>query len=91
MIRKSSDVKGIKRNGTEFKLSQYAHDTQMFLDGSEASMRSALIILQQFYLMSGLKINLDQTKALWIGSMCRSSKIICREFNIDWEQKHLKY
>ena len=82
MIRKSSDVKGIKINGTEFKLCQYVDDTQMFLDGSEASLRSALIILQQFYLMSGLKINLNK-KALWIGSMCRSSKIICREFNID--------
>ena len=56
MIRKSSDVKGIKINGTEFKLSQYADDKQMFLDGSEASLRSALIILEQFYLMSGLSI-----------------------------------
>ena len=62
----------------------------MFLDGSEASLRSALIILQQFYLMSGLNINLDKTKALWIRSMCRSSNIICREFSIDWEQKPLK-
>ena len=90
MIRKSSDVKGIKINGTEFKLSQYADGTQMFLDGSESSLRSALIILKQFYLMSGLNINLDKTKALWIGSMCKSSNIICREFNIDWEQEPLK-
>ena len=90
MIRKSSHVKGIKINGTEFKLSQYADDTQMFLEGSESSLRSALIILQQFYLMSGLNINLDKTKATWIGSMCKSSNIICREFNIDWEQKPLK-
>ena len=40
--------------------------------------------------MSGLKVNLDKTKALWIGSMCKADKTICREFNIDWEQKPLK-
>ena len=32
MIRKSEGVKGIKINNVEFKLSQYADDTQMFLD-----------------------------------------------------------
>ena len=40
--------------------------------------------------MSGLNINLDKTKALWIGTMCKSDKILCREFNLDWEQKPLK-
>ena len=90
MIRKSEGVKGIKINNVEFKLSQYADDTQMFLDGSEASLKSALIILHKFYQMSGLKVNLDKTKALWIGSMCKADKTICREFNIDWEQKPLK-
>ena len=90
MIRNSKDVKGIVINNKEFKLSQYADDTQMFLDGSESSLKHALIILQKFYQMSGLKINLDKTKALWIGSMCNSTKILCKEFNIDWEQKPLK-
>ena len=90
MIRNSKDVKGIVINNKEFKLSQYTDDTQMFLDGSESSLKHALIILQKFYQMSGLKINLDKTKALWIGSMCNSTKILCKEFNIDWEQKPLK-
>ena len=66
MIRKSKDVKGIKINNMEFKLSQYADDTQMFLDGSETSLKQALVILQKFYQMSGLNVNLDKTKALWI-------------------------
>ena len=90
MIRNSKDVKGIVINNKEFKLSQYADDTQMFLDGSESSLKHAFITLQKFYQMSGLKINLDKTKALWIGSMCNSTKILCKEFNIDWEQKPLK-
>ena len=40
--------------------------------------------------MSGLNINLDETKALWIRTMCKSDNSICREFNLDWEQKPLK-
>ena len=90
MIRNSKYVKGIVINNKEFKLSQYADDTQMFLDGSESSLKHALIILQKLNQMSCLKINLDKTKALWIGSMCNSTKILCKEFNIDWEQKPLK-
>ena len=62
MIRKSKDIKGIKINNMEFKLSQYADDTQMFLDGSETSLKQALVILQKFYQMSGLNVNLDKTK-----------------------------
>ena len=39
MTRKDKDVKGIDINNKEFKLSQYADDTQMFLDGSELSLK----------------------------------------------------
>ena len=39
MLRKYKDVKGIEINNKEFKLSQYADDTQMFLDGAEPSLK----------------------------------------------------
>ena len=39
MIRKDKDVKGIEISNKEFKLSQYADDTQMLLDGSEPSLK----------------------------------------------------
>ena len=37
--------------------------------------------------MSGLNINLDKTNVLWTGTMFKSDKIPCREFNLEWEQK----
>ena len=40
-----------------------------------------------FYNMSGLKVNEDETKALWIGTMSKSNKIMCKSYNLDWEQK----
>ena len=49
-----------------------------------------MLISKKFYNMSGLKINEDKTKALWIGAMCHSEKKMCKEYNLDWEQKPLK-
>ena len=40
--------------------------------------------------MSGLKINVDKTRALWIGSLSNSEEILCDEYPLDWSQEHLK-
>ena len=40
--------------------------------------------------MPGLKINVDKTRALWIGSSCGSLETICEEFTLDWSQDPLK-
>ena len=40
--------------------------------------------------MSGLKINEDKTKALWIGSMSGSDLRLCHNYNLDWEQGPIK-
>ena len=55
MIRDNKDNKGININNKEFKLLQYADDTQLLLDGSEISLKKALRTLKQYYIMSGLK------------------------------------
>ena len=40
--------------------------------------------------MSGLKINIDKTKAIWIGSMTKSNRKLCQEYKLDWDQKPIK-
>ena len=90
MIRKNKDIKGISLNGKEYKLSQYADDTQLILDGSEKSLKEALHLLKQYYKMSGLKINIDKTRALWIGSSSSSTERLCEEFPLDWSQEPLR-
>lgn len=90
MIRMDNLIHGIIINNKEFKLSQYADDTQLFLDGSEASLKYTLDTLQNFYQMSGLKINVEKTKAVWIGAMCKSNRKMCREYELDWEQQPFK-
>ena len=89
MIRNDRKLQGIKINNKEFKLSQYADDTKIFLDGSENSLHQLMLILRKFYNLSGLKVNEDKTKALWVGAMCKSEKRMCKEYNLDWDQKPL--
>ena len=38
MVGENEIITGIKINGKEFRLSQYADDTQLFLDGTEQSL-----------------------------------------------------
>ena len=55
-------------NDTEFKISQFADDTSVFLDGSDESLNNTLEELDKFAKISGLKINYDKTQLVWIGS-----------------------
>ena len=83
MIRNNKDIKGIQINNKEFILSQYADDTRLLLDISENSLKGALRTLKQYYIMSGLKINLDKARALWIGSLSNSEETLCDEYPLD--------
>ena len=86
-IRENQKIKGIKLWDKIFKISQYADDTTLFLDGSENSLKNTLITLQWFYKLSGLKINFDKTKIIWIGSMRESDRRFCKENNLDWKKE----
>ena len=67
-VRKSINIKGIYVNGVEIKLSQYADDTTLILDGSHESLLSSLAMLEDFSKVSGLRLNDKKTEALWIGA-----------------------
>lgn len=90
MLRENKTLRGIMINNKEFRMSQYADDTQIFLDGTEASLKESLNILNTFYQMSGLKINFEKTKAIWIGSLSYSTRQICKKYKLDWSQGPFK-
>ena len=70
LINKSNRIKGINISPTkEIRVSQYADDTILLLDGSTASLRGALQELVKFSELSGLKVNLDKTSCLPIGTL----------------------
>ena len=62
------NIKGIFVNQKEVKLSQYADDTTLILDGSKKSVEASLKLFDKFGDPSGFRINDKKTDALWIGS-----------------------
>ena len=68
LIKQNHDIGGIIINGNEHKISQYADDTCLILDGSPQSLFTALDTIDFFSNLSGLKINSSKTKIVWIGS-----------------------
>ena len=67
LIIKNAEIKGITIKDCELKISQFADDTTLILNGSCESMIAALNTLKFCGSISGLKINTDKTKVTWIG------------------------
>jgi len=83
-IKHCKDIKGITVNGIEYKISQFADDTSLLLDGSEHSLNSALNMLDDFALFSGLKVNFDKTHVIWIGALKYSTRSIKSKYKLTW-------
>ena len=56
-------------NKNEFKISQFADDTIIILDGSETSLVTVLETIKNFGKISGLRLDSKKTEALWIGAL----------------------
>ena len=69
MIRKNKNISGITIENIECKITQYADDSTVILDGSNESLLHTLRTLDLFERLSGLKINEDKTNVVYIGSL----------------------
>jgi hypothetical protein len=67
-IKNDPEITGVKINDSEYLLSQYADDSSLILDDNPKSLDQSLSILYTFSECTGLKVNLDKTKAIWLGS-----------------------
>ena len=67
LIKHNQNIKGIKILQNEFKMTQFADNTTLLLDGSQSSLTASLNTLEVFESYSGLKMNTDKTKVIWIG------------------------
>ena len=67
LITNNKKIKGIKIGTMELKLTQFADDTTLILDGSSESLHAAFNTLEIFGTISGLKVNTDKTQIAWIG------------------------
>ena len=67
-IKQNGQINGITVNNEEFLLGQYADDTFFLLDGTQTSLPQCLDTLELFGECSGLKVNVEKTKAVWLGN-----------------------
>ena len=69
-ISQASNLKGINlTTNTEIRISQYADDTILFLDGSKCSLNGAVTEIMKFSAQSGLKVNWDKTTCMPLGHL----------------------
>ena len=85
-IRHNKDIKGISIGREKTKILQYADDTTAIL--ADTSSSTALFrLLDDFKIVSGLKINCSKTEAMWIGS---SWNYKAQPFGIKWPNQPIK-
>ena len=78
-----NEIKGISVGNVECKISQFADDTTVILDGSQVSLERSFALLDSFGQLPGLRVNCEKTEVLWIGSRTGSNQIMCPEKKLD--------
>ena len=66
-LTQSDNIKGITIDDTEYKISQSADDTALFLKDKD-SINESLKIIKQFSKYSGLHLNIEKTEGVWLGA-----------------------
>ena len=68
---------------SEFLLSQYTDDS-LILDDSEISLENSLYLFDKFSECASLRVNIDKTEAIWIGSRKGCGEEILPHKNLKW-------
>ena len=84
MIKNNKNIKGIYIGDFEHKLSQFADDTTIVLDSTLESLQAALNTIEIFGSYSGLKMNCDKTKIIWIGKKKLSKEKLNTSTQLIW-------
>ena len=86
-LRDNNNIKGFQVNNLIHALELYADDCTIFLEPTDENLRNALKTLENFYKISGLKISVSKTKAIWIGSGHNNTHRLCTDLILDWDTK----
>ena len=90
MIRQNKNIKGILIGETEYKISQYADDTEIMLEGDKNSFEETVKIINTFGNKSGLFLNAGKTSAIWLGNKRNSPIKYMPNLHMDWNPPKFK-
>ena len=78
-------ITGVKINDSEYLLSQYADDSSLILDDNPKSLDQSLFMLNKFSECAGLRVNLDKTEAIWLGSRRNCHEQLLPGKHLSWK------
>ena len=84
-LRTEKNIDSFKIGNNSHALELYADDCSIFLQPESKNLRNAVQILKQFYSLSGLKISISKTKAIWFGVGYNRAEILCPDLRLDWD------
>ena len=86
-LRLQPRIKQFKMESLSHLLELYADDCSIFLEPDEESLIKTVESLDNFFKMSGLKISVSKTKAIWFGSGSKNTHQLCPHLKLDWDTK----
>ena len=89
-IREDKNIRPIKIDETEFKISQFADDTSFLLDNDKKSFEKLFEQLDFFASISGLKLNVEKTNNVWLGNKIGSETEWLPHLNMTWNPPKFK-
>ena len=89
-IREDDTIKGNKIGNVESKITQFADDTSALLEGDRRSFENLFKHLDDFAVKSGLKLNIDKTTNVWLGSKKNSNVKYLPQHNMTWNPDKFK-
>ena len=85
-MRADPQIRGFKIGNMRHLLEIYADDLTVFLDPSSDCLYKTIKVLQGFYKLSGLKISVKKTCAVWFGKNHDSNIELCPELGLKWSK-----
>lgn len=92
-LRLCKNIEGFKIHDRVNLIEGYADDLTIFLNAirenmqyNENNLRTCLTIIQSFSHVSGLKINIEKTSAVWFGAMENANLRLCQDIGLQWAE-----
>ena len=86
-IQRNVEIKGIRMANKEHKVSMYADDTVCLIEPNKRCIMELFQELGWFAKFSGLRPNLENTQAMWIGASCREAAVFQGNVALQWPDK----
>ena len=86
-LRSDPKIEGFKMGNLQHLIEIYADDLTVFLQPYSQNLRNTIGALSNFFMLSGLKISVKKTTAVWFGSECNSDVKLCPDLNLKWSRK----